>query len=335
MMIMKKSKIAVVLMIVCCMTLLAGCGSLSGNVAGHASSDRYSIVCTTYPQYDWVKQIIGEDSGFSVELLLKNGVDMHSYQPTAEDMYKIASADMFVYVGGSSDKWVSDALKNSQNKDMKVVNMMEILGDKAKIEELVEGMQGEEHEHGNEDHEHGEVIEYDEHIWLSLNNAAIMTQALAENLKKIDEQNADRFMANAKAYIEKLNDLDSRYKEAVSEAKIKTVLFADRFPFRYMMDEYGLQYYAAFPGCSAETEASFETVTFLSGKADELGLRAIYVIENSDKKIAETIKNNTKAKNQEIIVINSMQSVSAKDMENGTSYLGIMEDNLAALKKGL
>lgn len=328
MMIMKKSKIAVVLMIVCCMTLLAGCGSLSGNVAGHASSDRYSIVCTTYPQYDWVKQIIGEDSGFSVELLLKNGVDMHSYQPTAEDMYKIASADMFVYVGGSSDKWVSDALKNSQNKDMKVVNMMEILGDKAKIEELVEGMQGEEHEHG-------EVIEYDEHIWLSLNNAAIMTQALAENLKKIDEQNADRFMANAKAYIEKLNDLDSRYKEAVSEAKIKTVLFADRFPFRYMMDEYGLQYYAAFPGCSAETEASFETVTFLSGKADELGLRAIYVIENSDKKIAETIKNNTKAKNQEIIVINSMQSVSAKDMENGTSYLGIMEDNLAALKKGL
>lgn len=330
-------------LVLCLVVMMAGLTTLTGCSMGgdYAGDGRYKIVCTTFPQYDWVKQIIGDDDRFNVKLLLGNGVDMHSYQPTVDDMYQVATADMFVYVGGSSDKWVSDALKNARNKNMKVVNMMEVIGDKAKVEELVEGMQEEKHDshsHSDDVQEHSEddeELEYDEHMWLSLSNAMIITQELADNLKQIDSDNAEQYEANAKAYIGRLKELDNRYREAVSGAANKTIMFGDRFPFRYLADEYGLKYYAAFPGCSAETEASFETVTFLSGKADELGLKAIYVIENSDKRVAQTIVKNTKTKNQEIIAMNSMQSVSNKDIAAGVNYIGIMEDNLAALKKGL
>lgn len=310
---------------------LTGCGS---RTAGNGDG-KYSIVCTTYPQYDWVKQIIGDSDNYNVTLLLKNGVDMHSFQPTAEDMYKVASADMFVYVGGTSDQWVDGALKNAKNKNMQVVNMVDILGDKAKVEELVEGMQEEHHEHSHDDHDHDELIEYDEHVWLSVDNAMIITKALAESLKSIDSSNADKFEANSSAYIAKLSALDKEYRDTIAASGNRTVLFGDRFPFRYLADEYGLSYYAAFPGCSAETEASFETVTFLSGKVDELGLKSIFVIENSDRKVAETIKKNTKTKDQTILTLNSMQSVTNKDIEAGATYLKIMEDNLAVLKKGL
>lgn len=335
--------LANIALVLCLVVMMAGVTTLTGCSVGgdYAGDGRYKIVCTTFPQYDWVKQIIGDDERFNVKLLLGNGVDMHSYQPTVDDMYQVATADMFVYVGGSSDKWVSDALKNARNKNMKVVNMMEVIGDKAKVEELVEGMQEEKHDshsHSDDVHEHSDdddELEYDEHMWLSLSNAMIITQELADNLKQIDSDNADQYEANAKAYIGRLKELDNRYREAVSGAANKTIMFGDRFPFRYLADEYGLKYYAAFPGCSAETEASFETVTFLSGKADELGLKAIYVIENSDKRVAQTIVKNTKTKNQEIIAMNSMQSVSNKDIAAGVNYIGIMEDNLAALKKGL
>lgn len=345
-------------LVLCLVVMMAGLTTFTGcSVSGdYAGDGRYKIVCTTFPQYDWIKQIIGDDDRFNVKLLLGNGVDMHSYQPTVDDMYQVATADMFVYVGGSSDKWVSDALKNARNKNMKVVNMMEVIGDKAKVEELVEGMQEEKydshshgHDSGNDSDSHDsdsdshsdghsdddDELEYDEHMWLSLGNAMIITQELADNLKQIDSDNADKYEANAKEYIGRLKELDNRYRDAVSGAANKTIMFGDRFPFRYLADEYGLKYYAAFPGCSAETEASFETVTFLSGKADELELKAIYVIENSDKRVAQTIVKNTKTKNQEIITMNSMQSVSNKDIAAGVSYIGIMEDNLSALKKGL
>jgi zinc transport system substrate-binding protein len=211
--------------------------------------------------------------------------------------------------------------------------MMETIGDAAKVEEIVEGMQDDGDDH-NHDHE-AEEIEYDEHMWLSISNAVIITSQLAEILGQIDVANADEYNINAKNYISKLNDLGARFEEAVAESSSKTLLFGDRFPFRYFTDEYGLEYYAAFPGCSAETDASFETVVYLAGKVDEKNLSAIYVIENSDGRVADAIRRNTSGKNQEIITLNSMQSVSDKDIAAGASYLGIMEENLAALKKGL
>lgn len=226
-----------------------------------------------------------------VTMLLDNGVDLHSYQPTINYIAKISDCDMFIYVGGESDGWVNDALKNAKNDKMKVINLLEVLGDSVKTEELIEGMQEEEHDHHHdneeiteEKHEHEE--EKDEHVWLSLKNAKILCKVIADNLSEIDPENKDIYSANVSAYIEKLSALDEEYKKIVNGSNRKIVLFGDRFPFRYLVDDYGLDYYAAFVGCSAETEASFETVAFLSKKTDELKLPCVLTIEGANHKIA-------------------------------------------------
>ena len=292
----------------------------------------YSIVCTTFPQYDWIRNIIGDDSDkFQLTMLLDQGTDLHSYQPTAEDIAKIADADMFVYVGGESDGWVESALKEATNKDMKVVNMLDALGTAVKVEEVVPGMQAEE----EEETEEGEGHENDEHVWLSLRNAVTLTDALSENIQEIDPANKEDYVENAGKYVDKLNDLDGRYALTISKGKRQAILFGDRFPFRYMADDYGLTYYAAFVGCSAESEASFETITFLAHKVDELKLPVILTIEGADHNIAESIKNATESKNQEILTMNSMQSVTAEDVADGETYLNMMEDNLNVLSQAL
>ena len=269
-----------------------------------------------------------------IRQLLDKGVDMHSFQPTAEDMMTIASCDLFVYVGGESDSWTADALKNSVNPDQISVNLMETLGSRVKEEELVEGMQEEDHDH---DHEHGpaEAPEYDEHVWLSLKNAEVLTERLADALAEADPACADSYRENAKQYAEKLAALDKEFAETVAAAPKKTVLFGDRFPFRYLTDDYGLDYYAAFAGCSAETEASFETIVFLTEKVDELRLGAVLTIENSDQKIAKTIVSGTETKDQKVLVMDSMQSVTAADAAGGRDYLERMRGNLEVLKEAL
>lgn len=297
-----------------------------------ANAAAYSIVCTTFPQYDWIRNIIGDDSDkFQLTMLLDQGTDLHSYQPTAEDIAKIADADMFVYVGGESDGWVESALKEATNKDMKVVNMLDALGTAVKVEEVVPGMQAEE----EEETEEGEGPENDEHVWLSLRNAVTLTDALSENIQEIDPANKEDYVENAGKYVDKLNDLDGRYALTISKGKRQAILFGDRFPFRYMADDYGLTYYAAFVGCSAESEASFETITFLAHKVDELKLPVILTIEGADHNIAESIKNATESKNQEILTMNSMQSVTAEDVADGETYLNVMEDNLNVLSQAL
>ncbi len=416
---------------------LAACGNAAPNAeASEEGSDKLQVVTTIFPEYDWVREVAGQGENsvdtsvadkVEVSMLLDNGVDLHSYQPTAADIAKISTCDVFIYVGGESDKWVDDALKEAKNKDMVVIDLMDVLGDSVKEEELVEGMEGEEEEDeaseedaveteeteessdeskdeskeesasvenvGNsgspnspapvvqseesdnpgfsdegsleltdeeaeaeeeetevaeaeeedhEDHEDGEghhhddgEIEYDEHVWLSLKNAEVLTEKIADSLGSKDTVNATAYKANAAAYIEKLSALDAEYQSAVDAKTVDTILFGDRFPFRYMVDDYGINYYAAFIGCSAETEASFETVIFLSGKVDELGLPAICTIEKSDQGIAETVKNNTKTQDQEILTLNSLQSVTSTDVEAGANYLKIMTDNLSVLKKAL
>ncbi len=309
-----------------------------------STKDGISIVTTIFPEYDWVMNILGDNPGnASVTMLLDNGVDLHSYQPTADDILKVSTCDVFIYVGGESDEWVEDALKESVNKDMAVIDLLDVLGDSVKEEEVVEGMQEDEHEHeheheedAHEEEEHEEEeTEYDEHVWLSLRNAAVLTESISEVLQKKDAQNAQLYKDNTKAYTAKLSELDKQYDAAVSAASKDTLLFGDRFPFRYLTDDYGLSYYAAFVGCSAETEASFETVTFLAGKVDELSLDAVMTIEGNDHRIAETIIENTKEKDQKILTMDSMQSVTAKNVEDGATYLGIMEDNLNVLKEAL
>lgn len=294
-----------------------------------AASNKLNIVTTIFPAYDWVREILGDETDRAeMTTLLDSGVDLHSYQPTVDDIVKISDCDLFLYVGGESDGWVEGALKNAPNKDRKVIRLLDVLGDSAKAEETVAGMQEEEHDHEEE-------AEYDEHIWLSLKNAQVLVAAISEALQETDPARKDTYAANAAAYVEKLSALDGEYRAAVDSGKYKTLLFGDRFPFRYLVDDYGLDYYAAFPGCSAETEASFETVSFLAGKMDALGLPCVLTIEGTQHKIAETIVQNTAQKNQQVLTMDSMQAVTANDAASGVSYLSIMEKNLSVLKKAL
>ena len=524
-----KKTLSLLLCLVLMLGILAGCGKTPTANNNNADGKKLSIVATIFPAYDWVRQILAEKAD-SVELtlLLDNGPDLHSYQPTADDMVKIANCDMFIYVGGESDEWVEDALANATNKNMVAVNLMDVLGDSVKEEEIIEGMEhdldhhhdhGESeahskevstfeddqvqdrsltdwdgewqsaypyvldgsldegfahkaesgkmtaeeykayyatgyetelktiaingetntitytdvngktcaspykyvgyyiqdwstgtraamyrfealdkasgapvfielndhiiepcqaehfhfrssntgfddiedpesrwptffpaawdaedvleafigHDHGDDDdhhHEDGEV-EYDEHVWLSLKNAAVLCGEIVRRLSILDADNQEIYAANGMAYIDRLNALDEQYQTALNAAKVKTVLFGDRFPFRYLVDDYGLDYYAAFVGCSAETEASFETIVFLANKVDELGLNTVLTIESGDGKIARTIIENTAAKSAQVLQMDSMQSTTAQSAADGTTYLDIMEKNLVVLKEAL
>ncbi len=350
--------------------------------AGMAESKPLTVVTTIFPIYDWTRQIIGENENTNLVLLLDNGVDLHSYQPSAQDIMTISTADLFIYVGGESDEWVEDVLESAMNPDLVSISLTEAMGEDLKEEEIVEGMQhehdhehdhdheeGEEHDHDHEDedhdhdedhdedhdhdheedhdheddhdgehdhdHDHEHEDEYDEHVWLSLRNARKLTAAIAEALAGIDAANADAIRENAAAYDSKLQELDAKYTEAVENAAQKTVLFGDRFPFRYMTDDYGLTYYAAFTGCSAESEASFETIAFLAGKADELNLPAVLTIEGGNHKIADTVISASAKADRKVLTMNSMQSVTAEDVKNGMTYLSIMEENLNVLKEAL
>ena len=506
-----KKMIPLFLVLTMVVGLLAGCGKKNAAEKGESDSNKLSVVTTIFPEYDWVKEILGDKAdNAEVTMLLSSGVDLHSYQPTADDIVKISDCDLFIYVGGESDKWVDDALKEATNKDMKVIDLLEVLGDSVKTEETVEGMQETEHAHDHskevstfEDHEvqdrslsdwagswqsaypfaldgtlddafaamaeegemtadeyktyyqngyktditniniegdhiaftyedgkkvgsdykyigyyiqnwstgtkaamyrfeavdrtsgapvyiefndhmiesaapehfhirmsnesfdaivdpekswptffpadmtgedlcehmeghgHDHEEEADEHVWLSLKNAKTLVTAIADALQELDPDNKDTYAANASAYIEKLSALDGAYQAAVDGAARKTVLFGDRFPFRYLVDDYGLSYYAAFAGCSAESEASFETVSFLAKKVDELKLPCVLTIEGKNHKIAETIVENTAEKNQKILTMDSMQSTTSEDVANGTTYLSVMEQNLSVLKEAL
>ena len=346
-----------------------------------AEERKISVVATIFPVYDWAREVIGDSANVELTLLQDSGVDLHSYQPTIQDIAKVSTSDVFIYVGGESDEWVEDALANAVNKDMKVVNLVESMGEDIKMEEIVEGMEhehhhdhddgdededhdhdhehedededhdhdhedadhdheehdhdheGEDHDHDDHDHEHED--EADEHVWLSLRNAQKLTAAIAAALCEADPANADTYKANAAAYIEKLDALDAQYEEAVNAATCKTVLFGDRFPFRYLVDDYSLTYYAAFSGCSAESEASFATVVFLAQKVDELNLPAVLTIENPKTRIAETIIGNTSAKNQKVLSLDSMQGTTAADVQAGATYLSVMENNLKILAEAL
>lgn len=314
------------------------------------------IVCTTFPQYDWVREVVGDVEGVELALLQDKGVDLHSYQATADDIIKIKESNLFIYVGGESDDWVEDVVKDITNEDFREMNLFAVLGDKVKLEELKEGMQDHEHDHNHDhdhehdhdhdhdhdhehehehEHDHEHEMEKDEHVWLSLKNAELITYAISEQLAEIDEKNAENYRNNAKAYIEKLKELDKAYAETVQKSTNKTILFGDRFPFRYMVEDYGLDYFAAFVGCSAETEASFETVAFLANKLDELNLKSVVTIDRSNKEIARTIIGNSKNKTAQIVTLNSMQTVDKKQIEDGATYLGIMQDNLNVLKEAL
>ncbi len=308
-----------------CPALLAGCG----NMPVAEDSDKLSVVCTVFPQYDWAREIIGDTENINLTLLVDNGADFHSYQPGTDDMVTIASCDVLIYIGGESDSWIQDSLANATNPDMVTVNLTEIMGSALESEACT--LEGHDHEHEEAEHEHS----YDEHVWLSLSNAELFTNAIAEALSEADPENADIYAENAENYTGKLQTTDSDFRTKLESSKRNVLLFADRFPFIYLMRDYDFEYYAAFPGCSSESDASFETVIELAEAVDTNSLPCVITIDGSDSSIAEAVISNTTDKNQKILTLNSMQTVKREDIENGISYLSVMEENLAVLTEAL
>ena len=331
-------------------TVLAVCAAIVLAVPAAAAKPR--VVTTLFPIYDWTRNIIGERKD-AVELLppLNTGVDLHSYQPSVDDILRISTSDLFIYTGGLSDAWVERVLRDAVNKKLAAVSLIKALGERAREEETVEGMEAGHHHHGHDEHEkdhdrhehkkdhdhheHDDGPEYDEHVWLSLVNARLLCGRIAQALSEVDPQGADAYRANAAAYSAKLDALDAKYRAGVASAKHTTLLFADRFPFRYLVDDYGLSYFAAFQGCSAESEASFKTILFLADKLDALGLPCVLTIEGSSKKIAETVVRTAKRGPIPILTLDSMQSVRADGIASAPDYLAVMERNLAILQEAL
>jgi hypothetical protein len=318
--------------------------SSSAAESNSEETKKLSIVTTIFPAYDWVKQVVGDNKNVEISFLIDKGVDLHSYQASAADIAKITDSDLFVYVGGESDDWAEDIIK--ENPNLKYINMVDSIGEAALAEELVEGMQDEEehdhegeehaHEEGEHAHEEGEhedgEEEIDEHVWLSIKNAETIVSAIEAKLAEIDPDNKAEYEKNANDYLAKLDELDKEYKDTLSSIQNKTIIVGDRFPFRYLVNEYGIKYYAAFTGCDAGSEASFETVKFLANKMDELNMSDIFIIDGSKGDLAKTIVENTKDKNAKVLVLDSMQSTKSSDNAN---YLDIMKKNLEVLKEVL
>ena len=299
--------------------LLAGCGQKQG-------SQKLQIVAAIFPEYDWVRQIVGDDDSVELTLLVDDGVDPHSFQPAVSDMVTAANCDLLIYGGGESDQWLTKLEATNPNRETLV--LLPLLGAQAHREEVVEGMEA------HEEDEPGNDAEMDEHVWLSLRNASFFCEAITDALCDLNPNKADEYRANLAAYQQQLNALDVQYQQAVSAASQHTIVVCDRFPFRYLVEDYGLSYYAAFPGCSAETGASFETVVFLSNKVKELNLSALLVTESSDGRMAKTVAENAGNEQMPVLTLNSMQSVSAEQAKT-LRYLSVMMDNLTVLQQAL
>lgn len=291
-------------------------------------SKKLSIVCSIFPQYDFCKEIVGENA--ELTLLLKSKVDMHNYKPSAEDILKIRNSDIFIDIGGESDEWANEVFETVKSETPLILSLINVVD--AKDEKALEGMETEEHDHDDESHEGEEHAEKDEHVWTSLKNAELIVKAITEKVCALDPENADEYEKNSKTYLSKLSSLEKEYAETVKTAKRKVLLFGDRFPFGYLADDYSLECYAAFSGCSAETRASFETIAFLAGKVKEKELPFVLKIDGSDGSVAKTVASQS---NAEVRTLNSCQSVSEDDIKNGVSYLSIMKDNLSVLKEVL
>jgi zinc transport system substrate-binding protein len=295
------------------------------------TTEKLSIVTTIFPQYDWLREIIGENSDrFELTMLVDSSIDMHSYAPSVGDIATISTADLFIYVGGHSDSWTEDVLESAANEDMVVINLVEELGDK-----IITVEHDCDDDECDDDHSEAEDLIEEEHVWVSLKMAKALCEIIAEAVISLDPDDEEVYRSNLSSYLERIDALDNEYKTAISEAANDTLVFACRFPFLYMVNDYGLKHYAAFSGCSAETEISFSTIVILSRKVDELELKFVMVTEAGSEKFAETVIDSTEAKDQEIRSLDDFKTISSSDIESGKTYLSVMESNLEILKEVL
>ena len=323
----KVLKVMIALVMVFGIVDLTGCNKNDKN-------DKLTIISTSFPGYDFARAITKDNDNVEVKMLLKSGAEMHDFEPTPQDIKNIKNSDIFIYVGGDSDEWIEDVLDDIDTDKTKIIKLMDLVN--VVEEEHVEGM--EEHHHDEDDeeheeeHEHEEEIEYDEHVWTSPINAITITNKLKDEVVKIDNDNKELYEKNASNYVNELNNIDSEIKDIVKNGKRKEIIFGDRFPLRYFVDEYGLSYYAAFPGCSEQTEASAKTISFLINKVKEDKIPVVFHIELSSGKIADAIAKETGAK---VLEFKTAHNISASDFDAGVTYVDIMKDNIKVLKEAL
>lgn len=311
--------------------LLTGCsGSKDSNGGADDSSDKLRAVATIFPQYDFLREIGGDH--LDLTMLLQPGAESHSFEPTPADMIKVSDCDLFVYVGGDSDAWVETILESVDTSKKEIVTLMDCVETVA--EETVEGMQTHEHEDDDEDSDHDDEDEeeQDEHVWTSPRNAILIVEKLRDALIELDPANKADYTVNADNYIARLQKLDASFAETVSTAKRHTIILGDRFPFRYLADAYDLDYYAAFPGCAAEAEASAQTIAFLVDKVQEEQFPVVFTIELSNGKMADSICEATGAKKR---LLHSCHNVTKQDFDHHATYLSLMEQNVEVLKEAL
>lgn len=303
-------------------------------------SGRLRVVCTLFPYYDFVRQIGGED--VDVTLLVPAGRETHSFEPTPLDVITISEAEVFVYNGGESEAWVEDILSAAGENIPYRLAMMDCVETRA--EEFAEGMQG-GHDHGDHDEHdehdehdghlhdgHEEELEYDEHIWTSPVNAMALCRALCDTLCQADPDNADGYRARLEAYLVQLQTLDGTFREIVEDGTRRLVVFGDRFPLLYFCREYGLDYRAAFHGCSGDTEPSLATLKYLIDKVNQEDIPVVYTIELSSQKVANAIAETTGAR---VLTFHSCQTLTRQEFDGGETYLSLMWKNVDVLKEGL
>ena len=297
---------------------IGGCKKNKNTVTRNADG-KLTVTTTNFPPFDFVRRIAGDK--VNINLLLPPGAESHSFEPSPRDIITVQNSGIFIHVGGESDIWVDKILESMDTSKMKILSMMDAV-DVVK-EEIVEGMEEEEEE--------GEIA-YDEHVWTSPQNAILIVKAINTALCEADPANADFYRKNTAAYIEELAQLDAAFKGAVAGAKRKTIIFADRFPFRYFADAYGLKYFAAFPGCSTETEPSAATVAFLIDKVKLEKIPVVFHIELSNERMADTICGETGAKK---LLLHACHNISKKDFDAGLGYLDLMRPNVENLREAL
>ncbi len=320
----KVLKVMIVAIMVFGIVGLTGCNKNNKN-------DKLTIISTSFPGYDFARAITKDNANVEVKMLLKPGAEMHDFEPTPQDIKDIKNSDIFIYVGGDSDEWIEDVLDDIDTDKTKIIKLMDLVN--VVEEEHVEGM--EEHHHDDDEHEEDEEeeeVEYDEHVWISPINAITITNKLKDEVGKIDNNNKELYEKNAGNYVNELTNIDIEIKDIVKNGKRKEIIFGDRFPLRYFVDEYGLSYYAAFPGCSEQTEASAKTISFLINKVKEDKIPVVFHIELSSGKIANAIAKETGAK---VLEFKTAHNISQKDFDAGVTYVDIMKDNIKVLKEAL
>lgn len=315
--------------IICSLFSISGCGKTE---KVQNSDGKISIVTTIFPYYDFVRQLAGDKA--DVRLLLSPGSDPHSYEPTPSDIVAIENCDLFIYNGGESDEWVDGVLSSIENKNVKVMKMMEYvtLRHEQSMDHNHEHAEHEDMDDNDEGHDHEEGEEYDEHIWTSIRNAERMSASIADELISVDSKNSDYYNEKKADYISSLDSLDKKFTEVANNKKRDTLVFGDRFPFLYFVSDYDLGYECAFPGCSHETEPSTAVVSHLIDFTRENNIPVVFYLELSSGKIAQIISEDSSAKTMQF---SSCHNVTKEDFENGATYISVMEQNLVALKEAL